>query len=148
VKKGNKMDNKETVKEMEKEIETVSELLEETNITQNDIESSDESCDESSSEMDDRSSAYETDDEEKEEFLIPKLSFKRLVQEIGQDFAVDLRFQPEALSALQQVSEEYLIQLFEDTQKCATHAKRDTITPQDMQLVRSLRKNNNMTLEP
>ena len=42
------------------------------------------------------------------------------------DFRTDLRVQSAALGALQEVAEAYLVGLFEDTNLCATHAKRVT----------------------
>ncbi|XP_036046066.1 histone H3.3A-like [Onychomys torridus] len=68
------------------------------------------------------------------ELLIHKLPFQRLVREIAQDFKTDLRFQSAAIGALQETSEAYLVGLFEDTNLCAIHAKRLTITPKDIQL--------------
>ena len=40
--------------------------------------------------------------------------------------------------ALQEASEAYLVSLFEDTNLCAVHAKRVTITPKDVQLARRI----------
>ena len=57
------------------------------------------------------------------ELLIRKLPFRRLVQEIAQDFKTDLRFQEAALMAFQEASEAYLVGLFEDTNFCAIHAR-------------------------
>jgi len=71
--------------------------------------------------------------------LIRKLPFQRCVREIAQDYRVDLRFQPSAVAALQEASEAYLVALFEDTNLCAIHAKRVTISPKDMQLARRIR---------
>mmetsp|Transcript_8534 Transcript_8534/g.20990 ORF Transcript_8534/g.20990 Transcript_8534/m.20990 type:complete len:137 (-) Transcript_8534:429-839(-) len=71
--------------------------------------------------------------------LIRKRSFQKLVREVAQEFKTDLRFQSEALGALQEASEAYLISLFEDTNLCAIHAKRVTIMPKDMQLARRIR---------
>ena len=73
------------------------------------------------------------------QLLIRKLPFQRLVREIAQDFRQDLRFQSPAVMALQEESEAYLIGLFEDTNFCAIHAKRVTIMPKDIQLVRKIR---------
>ena len=93
------------------------------------------------------------------ELLIRKLPFQRLVREIAQDFKTDLRFQSAAIGALQvdvafsrnhllhcltltlfqEASEAYLVGLFEDTNLCAIHAKRVTIMPKDIQLVRRIR---------
>jgi histone H3 len=41
--------------------------------------------------------------------------------------------------ALQETSEAYLVELFEDTILCAIHAKRVTIMPKDIQLARRIR---------
>jgi histone H3 len=71
--------------------------------------------------------------------LIKKKPFQQLVREIAQDYKVDLRFQSNAILALQEIAEVYLVGLFEDTNLCAIHAKRVTITPKDMQLARRIR---------
>ena len=73
------------------------------------------------------------------ELLIRKLPFARLVREIAQDFKTDLRFQREAIGALQEAGEAYLVGLFEDTNLCAIHAKRVTIMPKDIQLAHRIR---------
>eukprot|EP00747_Dinoflagellata_sp_TGD_P211349 gnl/TRDRNA2_/TRDRNA2_84584_c0_seq1.p1 gnl/TRDRNA2_/TRDRNA2_84584_c0~~gnl/TRDRNA2_/TRDRNA2_84584_c0_seq1.p1 ORF type:complete len:139 (-),score=31.16 gnl/TRDRNA2_/TRDRNA2_84584_c0_seq1:325-741(-) len=73
------------------------------------------------------------------ELLIRKLPFQRLIREIAQDFKTDLRFQSQAVLALQEAAEAYLVGLFEDTNLCAIHAKRVTIMPKDIQLARRLR---------
>ena len=73
------------------------------------------------------------------ELLIRKLPFQRLVREIAQDFMSDLRFQGAAVLALQEASEAYLVELFEDTNLCAIHARRVTIMPKDVQLARRVR---------
>lgn len=73
------------------------------------------------------------------ELLIRKLPFQRLVREIAQTFENDLRFQTQAVGALQEASEAYLVSLFEDTNLCAIHAKRVTIMPKDIQLARRIR---------
>ena len=71
--------------------------------------------------------------------LIRKLPFQRLVREIAQDFKTNLRFQSAAILCLQEAAEAYLVGLFEDTNLCAIHAKRVTITPKDLQLARRIR---------
>ena len=72
------------------------------------------------------------------ELLIRKLPFNRLLREIAQDFKTDLHFQPQAVGALQEAAEAYLVGLFEDTNLCAIHAKRVTIMPKDIQLARRI----------
>uniref|UniRef100_F7AQ86 Core Histone H2A/H2B/H3 domain-containing protein n=2 Tax=Ornithorhynchus anatinus TaxID=9258 RepID=F7AQ86_ORNAN len=71
--------------------------------------------------------------------LIHKLPFHGLVSEIAQDFKTDLHFQSSAIMALQEVNEAYLMELFEDTNQCAIHAKRVTIMPKDIQLACHIR---------
>ena len=73
------------------------------------------------------------------DLLIRKLPFQRLVREIACDFKSDLRFQSQAVLALQEATEAYLVGLFEDTNLCALHAKRVTIMPKDMQMARRIR---------
>ncbi len=73
------------------------------------------------------------------DLLIRKMPFQRLVREISAEFKSDLRFQSQAILALQEAAEAYLVGLFEDTNLCAIHAKRVTIMPRDMQLARRIR---------
>ena len=68
------------------------------------------------------------------------LPFNRLVREIAQDFKTDLRFQAQAIGALQEAAEAYLVGLFEDTNLCAVHAHRVMIMPKDIQLARRIRR--------
>jgi histone H3 len=73
--------------------------------------------------------------------LIRKLPFSRLVREIAQDFKNDVRFQGEAILALQEASEAYLVGIMQDTNDIAIHAGRVTIMPKDMQLAQRIRGN-------
>ena len=50
-----------------------------------------------------------------------------------------LRFQADALEALQEAAESYLTLLFEDVNLCAIHGKRVTIQVKDVQLARRIR---------
>ena len=61
-----------------------------------------------------------------------------LVREIAQDFKTDLRFEANALIALQEAAEAYLVSLFEDTNLCGIHVKRVTIMPKDIQVARRI----------
>ena len=73
------------------------------------------------------------------DLLIRKLPFQRLVRDIATNYKSDLRFQTQAILALQEACEAYLIHLFEDTNLCAIHAKRVTIMPKDMMLAKRIR---------
>jgi histone H3 len=77
------------------------------------------------------------------ELLLRKLPFMRLCQEVAQDFKVGLRFGKNAVLALQEASEAYLIGVFEDTNLAAIHGKRITIMPKDVQLTRRIRGEKN-----
>lgn len=82
------------------------------------------------------------------DLLIRRLPFQRLVREIAQEHVTDLRFQAQALAALQESAEAYLVGLFEDTNLCAIHAKRVTIQPRDMHLARRIRGESDLYVPP
>ncbi|KFM26538.1 Histone H3-like centromeric protein cse-4 [Auxenochlorella protothecoides] len=72
--------------------------------------------------------------------LIPKLPFARLTREISNEMSPEpFRWTAEALLALQEASEDFIVHLLEDTNLCAIHAKRVTIMPKDLQLARRIR---------
>uniref|UniRef100_A0A5B6YN66 Histone H3-like centromeric protein CENH3 n=1 Tax=Davidia involucrata TaxID=16924 RepID=A0A5B6YN66_DAVIN len=71
--------------------------------------------------------------------LIPAAPFIRTVREISNFFAPQVsRWTPEALVALQEAAEDYLVHLFEDAMLCAIHAKRVTLMKKDWELARRL----------
>ena len=49
-----------------------------------------------------------------------------------------MRLQSTAVLCLQEAAEAYLVGLFEDTNLCAIHAKRETIMTKDMELARRI----------
>lgn len=64
------------------------------------------------------------------------------VREIALEFRPKdegMRWQSQAIMALQEASEAFLVHLFEDTNLCAIHAKRVTIMQKDIQLARRIR---------
>lgn len=74
--------------------------------------------------------------------LIPKAPFARLVREVIVDLFPRLevhRIQAMALEALHEATEMYLVQFFEDALLLSLHAKRVTLFPQDIRLIRRLR---------
>ena len=72
------------------------------------------------------------------ELLIRKLPFQCLVHKILQGYGVGYSVTLAMMMALQEVAEAYLVQLLEDSNLCAIHAKRITIQPKDMQLARQI----------
>jgi len=75
--------------------------------------------------------------------LLRKLPFQRLVREIAQEFKMDLRWQGTAILALQEAAEAHLVKVLEDTNLCAIHAHRTTITIKDLKLARRIRGDSN-----
>ncbi|KAJ3360367.1 hypothetical protein GGF32_008427 [Allomyces javanicus] len=75
------------------------------------------------------------------DFLIPKISFQRVVRDIlmthGQD-ATGYRIQPQALAALQEATEAFLVNRIEDSYTASIHARRVTLFVKDMTLARRL----------
>lgn len=73
--------------------------------------------------------------------MIRKTAFQRLVKEVAEELGLlpGLRFQSGAVSAMQEAAEAYLIQLFQEANFCALHARRVTILPKDLQLARRIR---------
>ncbi|KAK9143954.1 hypothetical protein Syun_013354 [Stephania yunnanensis] len=61
--------------------------------------------------------------------LIPAAPFIRVVKEITGSFSLSVsRWTAEALVAIQEAAEDYLVQIFEDAMLCAIHAKRVTLS--------------------
>jgi histone H3 len=73
------------------------------------------------------------------DLLIKKMPFQRVVRELASLLSPGIRFQSTALAALQEASEMFLVNLFEDTNFAAIHAKRVTIQPKDINLAMRFR---------
>ena len=73
--------------------------------------------------------------------LIAKAPFKRLVKELliennGESVS---RISAAALEALQEATEHYVVDLFQDSVFASTHAKRTTVQTEDIKLVKRIR---------
>ena len=77
--------------------------------------------------------------------LIPKLGFERLIKELLEVECRQLhlghckKIQRSATLALQCAAEHYLTELFQQSQMAAIHGKRQTVQPEDLQIVRYFR---------
>ncbi|OWK10501.1 CENPA [Cervus elaphus hippelaphus] len=73
--------------------------------------------------------------------LLRKTPFCRLAREICVQFTrgVDFNWQAQALLALQEAAEAFLVHLFEDAYLLSLHAGRVTLFPKDVQLARRIR---------
>ncbi|KAF5837084.1 centromere specific histone H3 variant [Dunaliella salina] len=73
------------------------------------------------------------------DLLIPKRPFYRIVKEIMQNVGSEAhKIRPDALEALQEAGEAFLVGRLEDANASAIHAKRVTIMLKDMQLAQRL----------
>ena len=69
------------------------------------------------------------------ELLIRKIPFQRLVREIVyQHRGKEWRFRPQALLALQEAAEDFMVNMFDQCNHIAIHAKRTTVMVKDIQL--------------
>ncbi|KAH0787353.1 histone H3-1 [Histomonas meleagridis] len=74
------------------------------------------------------------------DLLIRKLPFARLVKEISTEMSTrEFRWSVNAVEALQEASESFLVGLLEDGLLCAIHAKRVTLMRKDVQLAQRIR---------
>lgn len=73
------------------------------------------------------------------DLLLAKSPFQRFVRSICDGIDGQLRFQSQALLALQEAAESYLTGLFEDSNLCAIHANRVTVMKKDLDLARRIR---------
>jgi histone H3/H4 len=73
--------------------------------------------------------------------IINWLRFRRLVKEVSQDYtAYDLKWEPEAIEALQVAAEDFLIKFMNKSNRVAIHAGRDYITKSDFDLIQDLNR--------
>ena len=71
--------------------------------------------------------------------LLPRAPLQRITRDIARGIDSDLRFASQALQALQEAAEAYLVGIFEDANLCALHANRVTVMRKDMDLARRIR---------
>ena len=73
------------------------------------------------------------------ELLIQKIPFQRLIREITYEMRDNSwRFRPQALLALQEASDYFLVNMFDQCNHIAIHGKRKTLLVKDIQLWRRL----------
>lgn len=72
-------------------------------------------------------------------FMLAVAPFQRFIRVISEGIDGTLRFQSQALVALQEAAESYLTGLFEDANLCAIHATRVTVMKKDLDLARRIR---------
>uniref|UniRef100_A0A914ZCW0 Histone H2A/H2B/H3 domain-containing protein n=1 Tax=Panagrolaimus superbus TaxID=310955 RepID=A0A914ZCW0_9BILA len=79
--------------------------------------------------------------QESRDLLLPRAPVLRLVREIMKEQSEihgNLRIQRFALEAIRHAAEAFLVNMFEDVNMLAVHARRVTIMPKDIQLIKRL----------
>ena len=71
--------------------------------------------------------------------LLRRAPFIRLVREIAKGFKQDIKFTADAVLALQEASEAFLVGAFTDSVRCTIHRDRITTIPADLRLALHLR---------
>lgn len=74
--------------------------------------------------------------------LIAKAPFMRLVKETVKELFPyeNYKMRTEAVGAIHEATEAFLVRLFEDAHLCTIHGRRTTLQPKDIQLVLKLNK--------
>lgn len=70
---------------------------------------------------------------------IPFLPFYRLVKQVTDCYKIDKAWSREAMLNLREVAQDHITQLFEAAQKLASHAGRETVMLEDIQMVCSVK---------
>lgn len=73
-----------------------------------------------------------------------KLPFQRLVRHVGEDISNSLgyqtfRYSSKSLEALQALTEQFMVNLYEDSNMCTAHARRVTLMGKDINLAARIR---------
>ena len=79
---------------------------------------------------------------------IARLPFQRLVRSICEEWGIGFRWAVSALQALQEITEDWLIEFFEDSFLLAAFTHRMTIMPRDFEVLRRLRYRYDQLLVP
>lgn len=78
--------------------------------------------------------------QEQSKCILPATTFKRIVTQTAADYTTHrLRFNADAVKALQTASEQELTSIFEGAAFCAQLGKRDTVTVEDMRNFQQMR---------
>ncbi|KXN69709.1 histone cluster 2, H3c2-like protein [Conidiobolus coronatus NRRL 28638] len=73
------------------------------------------------------------------EHIVPKLPFQRLIREIIHKINAEIRVQRSAVDILHEMTEDYIVKLFQDANLCVLHAGRVTVMPKDLILAQKIR---------
>ncbi len=68
------------------------------------------------------------------QLCIPRAPFQRMVRSVANEIVEDVKFHKDAIEALRESSETFLVNLFEDSNLCTLHANRVTLQVSDMKL--------------
>jgi len=71
---------------------------------------------------------------------IPAEPFRRMIKRLAHRVDPEIKIASQALAAIQEATEMYMIRLFEDGTNCAIHSKRVTLMPKDLADTRNLHR--------
>lgn len=80
--------------------------------------------------------------------VLPKASFQRLVRELSINFKSDLRFEREALLALQEAAESHLVNMFQHSHNLAIYTGRKTLRKTDVEMSTHIREDSTNIVIP
>lgn len=80
--------------------------------------------------------------------VLPKASFQRLVRELSINFKSDLRFEREALLALQEAAESHLVNVFQHSHNLAIYTGRKTLRKTDVEMSTHIREDSTNIVIP
>lgn len=78
-------------------------------------------------------------EQKKTNMIIPVAPFNRLVSDIAHTYRSSYRFKGSAYTALHVAAEEFLVDMFQNANKCAIHDNRETVQSKDLILAHELR---------
>jgi histone H3 len=72
--------------------------------------------------------------------LLKGAPFERFVREIAQGYMTDLRFEKNAILAIQEAAEQYVIDKLALAQSLAIHSDRETLQPRDLRFATAVKR--------
>lgn len=81
------------------------------------------------------------------DLLLQKFPFSRFVREVMRDYKTNTRFQASAMMALQEAIEAHMVDLCEQANLAAIHAKRVTVMRKDLDHVGRMMERGHVTME-
>ncbi|MCO5551245.1 hypothetical protein L7F22_004744 [Adiantum nelumboides] len=82
------------------------------------------------------------------ELCVPKLPLQRLIREISDNWQLGYRWKSSAMLCIQEVAEDFLIEIFNDMCVLAAHSKRTTVMMSNINTLKRVRWSYDKLLHP